>query len=48
VSHCGLVAGIAAPWWIADFFPNIESEIGLALVYVGMVPIYWPPRRQQP
>jgi hypothetical protein len=25
------------PWWIADFLPNIESEIGLALVCVGSV-----------
>ena len=33
------------PWWIADFLPNIESEIGMALVFAGMVPLYWPPRR---
>ena len=33
------------PWWIADYLPNIESEIGMALVFAGMVPIYWPPRR---
>jgi hypothetical protein len=32
------------PWWIADFLPNLESEIGMVLVLVGMVPIYWPPR----
>ena len=30
------------PWWIADFLPNIESEIGIALVFVSMAPIYWP------
>jgi len=29
-------------WWIADFLPNLESEIGMVLVLVGMVPIYWP------
>ena len=34
-----------APWWIADFLPNIESEIGVALVLVGMVPMYWPSER---
>ncbi len=34
------------PWWIADFLPNIESEIGMALVLVSVVLIYWPPRRQ--
>jgi protein-S-isoprenylcysteine O-methyltransferase Ste14 len=33
------------PWWIADFLPNIESEIGMALVCIGTVLIYWPPRR---
>ena len=33
------------PWWIADYLPNIESEIGMALVFASMVPIYWPSRR---
>jgi hypothetical protein len=33
------------PWWIADYLPNIESEIGMALVFAGMVPLYWPSRR---
>jgi hypothetical protein len=33
-----------APRWIADFLPNLESEIGMMLVLVGMVPIYLPPR----
>jgi len=32
------------PWWIADFLPNIESEVGMTLAIVGMVPIYWPRR----
>ena len=32
------------PWWIADFLPNIESEVGMVLVFGSMVPIYWPPR----
>jgi len=36
-----------APWWIADYLPNIESEIGLVLILAGMVPIYWPSRRQR-
>ena len=34
-----------APWWIADFLPNIESEIGMVLALTAMVPIYWPARR---
>jgi hypothetical protein len=33
------------PWWLADFLPNIESELGMVLVFAGMVPIYWPSRR---
>jgi protein-S-isoprenylcysteine O-methyltransferase Ste14 len=33
------------PWWIAEFLPNIESEIGMALVFAGMILIYWPSRR---
>ena len=36
-----------APWWIADFLPNIESEIGLVLVVAAMIPIYWPRRRAE-
>ena len=32
------------PWWIADFLPNLESEIGMVLVFASMVPIYWSPR----
>jgi hypothetical protein len=34
------------PWWIAVFLPNIESEIGMALVFAGMFPIYWPTGRR--
>jgi len=34
------------PRWFADWLPNIEAEIGLALVLVGMIPIYWPSRQQ--
>ena len=34
-----------APWWIAEFLPNLESEIGMVLVFAGMIPLYWPARR---
>lgn len=34
-----------SPWWVADFLPNIESEMGLLLACAGFVPIYWPDRR---
>ena len=30
------------PWWVADFLPNIESEIGMVLAFAAMLPIYWP------
>ena len=33
------------PWWIADFLPNIEAEVGMLLICIGMVPIYWPARQ---
>jgi hypothetical protein len=33
------------PWWIADCLPNLESEIGMVVMFAGMVPIYWPSRK---
>ena len=30
-----------APNWIAEFMPNLESEIGLATMIMAMVPAYW-------
>ena len=30
------------PWWIADYFPNLESETGMLLCIASMVPMYWP------
>jgi len=30
------------PSWIADWLPNIQSEIGMTLMFAGMIPIYWP------
>ena len=30
------------PWWIADYLPNVESEIGMVVVCVGSVLTYWP------
>lgn len=31
-----------APWWIAEFLPNKQCEIGLALSILGTVGTYWP------
>ena len=36
------------PWWIADFMPNLESELGMLLCIVGMVPMYWPASQSKP
>ena len=33
------------PHWIAEYLPNVESEIGMVLVFIAMVPIYWPAKR---
>lgn len=34
-----------APWWIADFLPNIEAEVGMVLMIASMLLIYWPTKR---
>ena len=34
-----------APSWIAEFLPNLESEIGFAFMIAGSIPIYWPKKR---
>jgi hypothetical protein len=32
----------ATPWWISSFVPNLEAELGFALMFASMIPIYWP------
>jgi hypothetical protein len=34
-----------SPWWIADYLPNVESEIGIVLMFAALIPIYWPSKR---
>ena len=36
-----------APWWIADYLPNMESEIGVVLACLGSLAPYWPRQRQE-
>jgi hypothetical protein len=31
----------ATPLWISSFVPNLEAELGLALMFASMIPIYW-------
>ena len=33
------------PWWIANFLPNLEAEIGMMTVIVGQTLVYWPRQR---
>jgi hypothetical protein len=33
------------PEWIAKFLPNLQSEIGMGLTVIAMIPMYWPSRR---
>jgi hypothetical protein len=33
----------ATPWWISSFVPNLEAELGLALMFASMIPtLPWP------
>jgi hypothetical protein len=34
------------PWWIADFLPNINAEIGMVLMFAGTALTYWPSQRR--
>ena len=44
--HASLIDWHAyTPSWIADFLPNIESEIGMAVCLGAMVAMYWPRSR---
>jgi len=36
---------VVTPWWISSFVPNPEAELGLALMFVSMIPIYWRAKR---
>ena len=39
---------VAAPSWISSFVPNLEAEVGLALMFASMIPIYWRAGRKRP
>jgi hypothetical protein len=28
----------ATPWWISSFVPNLEAELGLALLFASIIP----------
>jgi hypothetical protein len=30
----------ATPWWISNFVPNLEAEVGLGLMFASLIPIY--------
>jgi hypothetical protein len=29
---------VTTPWWISSFVPNLEAEVGLALMFASMLP----------
>jgi hypothetical protein len=42
VGHASVFDGEeATPSWISSFVPNLEAELGLALMFASMIPIYW-------
>ena len=36
-----LAFDVAMPSWISSFVPNLEAELGTALMFASMIPIYW-------
>ena len=38
---------VASPSWISSFVPNLEAELGLALMFASMIPIYWRAGRER-
>jgi hypothetical protein len=38
--HAAALIGKGTPWWISSFVPNLEAELGLALMFASMIPIY--------
>ena len=30
----------ATPWWMSSFVPNLEAELGMALMFASMIPIW--------
>ena len=39
--HASIFHWKATPWWISSFVPNLEAELGLALMFASVIPIYW-------
>src|SRR5262245_3073843 len=36
--HAPTLNWLAMPWWISSFVPNLEAEVGLALMFASMLP----------
>lgn len=41
----GTPALIHWPSWVAEFVPNLEAEVGMALSFLSMIPMYWKPSK---
>ena len=37
----GNPANVSWPGWAATYLPNRESEVGMVLMLLAMVPLYW-------
>jgi len=36
------------PHWIAEYMPTAEAEIGILLMFLAMIPMYWPQKDATP
>ena len=36
--HAPFYWNATTPWWISSFVPNVEAEIGMALMFGSMIP----------
>jgi len=34
-----------SPWWVANFLPSLQAEVGIAMMFVGTALSCWPPRQ---
>ena len=40
-THPLVAWGDHLPTWASEWLPNLESELGMILVVIGSLPIYW-------
>ena len=35
-----------SPTWVAEFMPNLEAELGMLVMCIAMVPLFWNATKQ--